>query len=100
MSLVFWMNPFEGQLYACVYIDGEFIEALPLQEDLEEVEITTQYGTNTLIILGNKVCIDESDCSYQQCVNSGFISRPSQSIVCAPHGLVVTIEDEKNAGDK
>ncbi len=100
LSVVFWLKPFEGQLYASVYIDGEFIEAIPLQEELSETEIKTQYGTNTIMILDDKVYINESDCTYQQCVASGSISRISQSLVCAPHSLVVTIEDEKTLGGK
>lgn len=100
MSLVFWQQPFEGQLYACVYIDGEFVEAIPLQEDLKTIEMKTQYGTNTLMILDNKVYMDETDCELEQCKNSSSISRVSQSIVCAPHGLVITIEDQRSIEDK
>lgn len=98
LAIIFWFSPFEGQLYACIYIDGEFIESIPLQEELLQEEIKTQYGTNVLMILDNKVYIKESDCTYQQCVNSGSISRPAQAIVCAPHSLVITIEDAESVG--
>ena len=97
LAIILWQQPFEGDLYACVYIDGEFIERIPLQTELETVEIKTQYGTNVLMILDNKVYMKESDCKYLQCVNTGSISRPSQSIVCAPHGLIITIEDAISA---
>jgi len=100
LALIFWQKPFEGQLYACVYIDGEFVEAIPLQKELETIEMKTQYGTNTLLILDDKVYMDETDCGYEQCINSASISRPYQSIVCAPHGLVITIEDKKSIEGK
>lgn len=100
IALIFWQQPFEEKLYACVYIDGGFVEALELQEELDTIEMKTQYGTNTLMILDFKVYMKESDCALNQCVNSSSISRPGQSIVCAPHGLVITIEDERNIGDK
>ena len=93
-AVIFWVQPFEGQLYACIYIDGEYIESIPLQEELNQVDIATPYGENVLIIINNKAYIKESDCGYEQCVKKGAISRPMQSIVCAPHGLVITVEDE------
>ncbi|MEX1377353.1 MAG: NusG domain II-containing protein [Eubacteriales bacterium] len=99
-AIVFWVQPFEGQLYASVYIDGEYIESIPLEQDINQVDLVTPYGENILIILNNKAYIKEADCGYEQCVNRGAISRPMQSIVCAPHGLVITIEDEKMIKDK
>lgn len=100
ISFVLWMQPFEGQLYACVYIDGEFIEGEPLQTTLNQIDIKTQYGTNVLVILNNRAYVKDTDCGYAQCVNKGYISRPTESIVCAPHGLVITIEDERSLKDK
>lgn len=83
-----------------MYIDGELIESIPLTEELNQIDINTQYGTNTLIILDNKAYINESNCKYKQCVNKGAISRPSQIIVCAPHSLIIKIEDEKHLKEK
>ena len=98
--IVFWLVPFEGQLYACIYIDGEFVESIPLETELNEVEIKTQYGINSLIILDNKAYIDYTDCGYEQCADKGAISRPAQCIVCAPHGLLITIEDAKSIEER
>lgn len=100
VGLVIWMQPFEGDLYACVYIDGDFIEAIPLQEELKTIEMKTQFGTNTLMILDYKIYMKESDCDLNQCANSSSISRPGQSMVCAPHLLVITIEDSRSVEGK
>lgn len=94
--MALWLQPFEGHLYASIYIDGEYIESVPLQEDLNQIDIKTQYGVNVLTIIDNKAYISDADCGYKQCINTGAIMRTSQAIVCAPHGLVIKIEDEKS----
>ena len=47
-----------------------------------------------ILVHDGKVLVSAADCSTQVCVRSRAISRVGESIVCAPHGLVVTVVGE------
>ena len=73
-----------------ICIDGEIYAAYPLSED-RTVTVSTEYGTNVIVIEGGAVCVTESDCSNQVCVYTGAISSAGRMIVCLPHLLSVEI---------
>lgn len=53
---------------------------------------------NILEIQDNEVCVLESNCQNQVCVQSGSLTEESHDfpIVCLPHGLIVTIEEPES----
>ena len=55
-----------------------------------------EYGDYTLEINHGHVCIQRAPCANQDCVHTGWISRPGQSIVCLPGRFIVELggEDE------
>ena len=55
-------------------------------------------GTNTLVIEGGKAYIREANCpGYQDCVETGKISRVGETIACLPNALVIEIVGEGDA---
>ena len=73
--------------YVSVWLDGMEIARLPLNQDCRHA-----IGSgNTIEISGGSVRMIEADCPDKICVRTGPISRSGQSIVCAPHKVVVTI---------
>lgn len=94
LSLILWAMPFEGAYYAVVYIDGEMIERIPLDQTFKQTDIITGLGMNKLIVSEGMAFIESADCKQQDCVRSGTIFRPGGMIVCAPHRLIVRIEGE------
>lgn len=76
---------------AAVYVDGKLTESCRLDQD-KTLEISTQYGVNTLEIKDGGVRVLSSDCSGQDCVHMGWISKNGQLIMCLPHRLSVIIE--------
>lgn len=78
----------------CIYIDKELVEKRPLTYEYDEVDISTVYGHNKMIISEEMAFVYESNCRRKECMNVGIINRPGGVIVCAPHHLVITIEDE------
>lgn len=57
----------------------------------KEVAIDTDLGHNIVIMDGNSVRVEYSDCKDQICVHQGEISAPKEMIVCLPNKLVVEI---------
>lgn len=62
-----------------------------LSED-RTVRLETDGGYNLLAISGGRVAVTEADCGDRTCVNTGWIGRQGESIICLPHRLVVHIE--------
>lgn len=75
-----------------ILVDGELYMTLDDISGAEkEITVTTSYGTNVVVYGNNEVYVRSSDCKNQTCVNFGKISKPGQSVICAPHRLTVRI---------
>ena len=57
-------------------------------------EIMSDGYSLTVVIASESICVERSDCRDQICVHSRAISRPGQSIVCAPAGVAIRIIGE------
>ena len=69
---------------------------------LEEIELDTvsesysfvledSLGSNTVLVEHGRIRVSAADCPDQVCVNQGFISDGTVTIVCLPHRLIVEI---------
>ena len=79
-----------------IYVDGklEYSYSLPLYEK-KVIELNNEYGYNRIIAENNSVYMEESDCKGKDCVNIGKIQNNGDFIICAPHRIIVRIENEK-----
>ncbi len=88
--------------YVRVTVDGSVYGTYDISRDAEVV-IDTVYGHNKLTIKGGKAFMSEADCRDGYCMRqyraSGGIDNSSQTIVCLPHKLVVTVEGSAAADD-
>ena len=96
--LVCLFRPQPQERVAEVTVDGKTVAILPLSEDAEK-QVTVADGFNLVIVRDGKVTVAEADCETQVCVHHRAVSRVGESIVCAPHGLVVTVVGEGEAPD-
>lgn len=81
-----------GEEYVSVRVDGEEIALLPLDTDC-----TFPVGDGNIIeITGGRVRMTYADCPDKICVKTGSISHSGQSIVCAPHKVVIIIVGGQN----
>ncbi len=71
-----------------VYLNNNEYARLALDEDAK----LSINGTNTLVIHDGEAYMLEADCPDRVCINTGKISNNTQSIVCLPNGVVVTVE--------
>lgn len=78
----------KGSEYARVPIDGK--------EHIYEIE--TELGYNKIIVNAEGVHIEEADCPDHECILFGTLSKTGQSIICAPHYLVIEIVGNVDSG--
>lgn len=80
--------------YAVVVSQDKEIMRLNLDEDTEVTVDASDGGYNTIEVKDQTVRVKESDCENQICVHQGQIKETYEVIVCLPHELVVTIEED------
>lgn len=73
--------------YVSVKVGGEEVALLPLDTD---ATYAISDG-NTIEIADGQVRMIYADCPDKVCMRTGAISEGGQSIVCAPHRVVVSI---------
>ena len=73
-----------------VTVAGKTVLITSLDRDFEQ-EITTEFGTNTLVIKDGYADIISADCRGNDCVHQAKISKNGEIIVCLPHKMVVQI---------
>lgn len=79
---------------AKIYVDGELVREIDLEQLLEETEFTieTDSGTNVIRARHGAICMAEADCPDQTCVKQGWIQGSATPIVCLPHRVVIQLE--------
>lgn len=88
----------EGSLVLEVTADGEAYGTYPLSADAV-IDVKTREGTNQLVIQDGAACMQKASCRNQICVESGWISRAGQSIICLPNRVTAEIRDRSGRND-
>ena len=97
LVLILYLTAERGS-YAVVTYNGEEYARYHLTEDSVN-EIKTDAGTNVIVIKDGKVFVSSATCPDGICVAHRAISSTSESIICLPNKLVVTIEGESKNAD-
>lgn len=90
--------------YVVIYTGDTEYGRYPLNED-QTITVTqvgssiTDTKTNVVTIKDGKACMESSTCENQICVETGWISKENEIIVCLPNRVYVTIEDETASSD-
>ncbi len=75
-----------------IALDGQVVYEAYLSAEEDGVFTLAQAPNFEFEIKNNQIRILHSPCHDKICVNTGFIGRQGQSIVCLPYKLVVKIE--------
>lgn len=87
----------EKGAYAVVTVDGALYGRYSLDKP-QEISITIgEDVTNVLEIKNEMADMIHADCPDQLCVHQHSISKSTESIVCLPNKVVVTIEGAEEA---
>ena len=76
---------------AQISVNGTVVETLPLDQDTQITIQGYQGGSNTIIIQDGQVWCSQADCPDKLCVSQGKKSLATDTIVCLPHRVTVTI---------
>lgn len=88
----------EEAAVVAVYKDNELYKEIPLDEEVE-FTIKDREHMNKVKVHDNGVEVTEANCPDKVCVKTGFITKPSQSIVCIPNKLNIKIIDNNSSDE-
>ncbi len=74
--------------------NGEVIKTVELDKVEEPYEFAVEGwsgGENVVRVENGRIAIIDADCPDKVCVNTGYISDGSRTIVCMPHRISVRI---------
>ena len=84
-----------GGMIAVITVDGREFDRVDLSRVKEpyDIEISTEYGHNTVHVERGAIAVTKADCPDLICVYQGKLTGGGIPIVCMPHRLVIYIED-------
>ena len=93
--------PDESAVRADIVLDGKPYRNVQLtgHNGQETIEITTEKGSNTVLIDDESIAVISADCPDKVCVQAGRLTRPGDVAACLPHGLLIEIKGEGIASD-
>ncbi|MGI6563371.1 MAG: NusG domain II-containing protein [Clostridia bacterium] len=81
-----------GHAVAQIIRDGEVIRTIDLDQVDEPIIIELKGKYNNIIIAEERtIRFERSDCPDRICEKMGRISRPGQTAVCVPAGVIINI---------
>ena len=100
LGAYFWGGTPSGSLQAVISQNGQVTETVNLSAltGKEERVISSNGYTLHLDLTSTEVWMESSSCPNQDCVRTGKISRPGQSIVCLPARVSVMLTDGSGSG--
>lgn len=72
-----------------LYQNGTLIRTVSLDEDTRFTVPAPDGGSNTVVVSGGRIRVEQADCPDKLCVRQGWSRTEGCPIVCLPHGLVI-----------
>ncbi len=85
----------KGTTYASICVNGNVVKNIYLENAENSVFCVDSIEDVEFEIKDGKIRIKSNNCSEKICMNTGFISKPGQNIVCLPKKLSIVIKSEK-----
>ena len=77
------------ELECTISQNGQVLDSFSITADTEDK--TLEYGEYTVELSHGHVRMESAPCANQDCVHTGWIYRPGQSIICLPGRFVVEL---------
>ena len=97
VALVSQFNSKTDELSCVVRVGGEVVRTVPLSQvnETEYFEVEGEFPV-TVVMTNDFVYVESASCPDKLCEHTGKISRASQSIVCLPAKVSVTLESDNS----
>lgn len=79
---------------ALVSVDGEQVMELPLSQDTQVTVQGAEGGTNVLVVENGEIWCSGASCPDKLCMRQGKKRLGTDTIVCLPNRMAVTIMEE------
>jgi len=80
---------------ALIQVGNSRTQRVSLRMD-RRIEIKGEKGKAVIEVKDGRVRVVESSCFQKICVNTGWIDKPGQNIICLPNKVLVTIEGKES----
>jgi len=80
---------------ALIKVGNRTVQRLSLRID-RMINLEGEKGRVVIQVKDGGVRVVESSCLQKICVNTGWIERPGQNIICLPNKVLVTIEGKES----
>ncbi len=81
---------------ALIKVGNAPVQRVPLRMD-RTINLEGEKGRVILEVREGTVRVVQSSCLQKICVNTGWINRPGQTIVCLPNKVLITIEGKESS---
>lgn len=85
-------------LIASVYVDGQLIKEINLNDTEKSFTFSPKAGTEITVENG-KICFSSSVCRDSLCEKSGWLYKNGQTAACLPEKIVICIKGSDSAPD-
>ena len=85
----------KDKLVAKIYVGDEIVEVVDLSK--KEEKNYTVHGINGDLNIhthDGAICVANSNCPHQDCVNMGYVSTTNKPIICAYNQVYIIIESQ------
>ena len=85
----------KDRLTAKIYVRDEVVEVIDLSK--KEEKTYTVHGINGDLNIHTRdgaICVANSNCPHQDCVNMGYVSVTNKPIICAYNQVYIVIESQ------
>ncbi|ATO50407.1 NusG domain II-containing protein [Brevibacillus laterosporus] len=82
---------------AKITVNNQLYKTIELTKEEQTIKVDTEHGQNILKVHDYGIEMVEADCDDKVCLSFGFITDPSQTIVCLPHRVLVEIVSDEGA---
>lgn len=90
--LLFIPNLFDNDsLVAQIYVEGESIREINLDEVTEAYTFSPEEGT-VISVKKGAICFSDASCKDEICIDSGWLTSKGQTAACLPEKIVITIK--------
>jgi hypothetical protein len=90
----------DGSKYIEISVDGELYGRYEFSDKEKTVDVSTEFGENSIKINNKAVWVEDASCPDKLDVKMGKIEKKGQMIVCLPNRLMVKISGNNEKVDK